>query len=227
MSVNTIKVIKNSVCLMKKIISIVCILFLSFPAAGESENIYSEEFVSKYKDIPVQIEAANLGLRTGLSVYFINRQESVLQLPVLVELKVPFSLKHINTKWLISAGGGWMWKLEKVPEEQHPWCARNSFFCRDDRKLEWTTRASMFYLSLQPGLMHNFGSLVVALRAGVFIDMERELGALANVSISTSDWWDIGLQTLYNSYNDVFYFGIALRIQPSLKRWKIKNPYKN
>ena len=88
----------------------------------------------------------------------------------------------------------------------------------------WKAKYPLYFL-IQPGLMHNFGSFALLLRGGGFIrfDEPKKIGAVADLSITFHDFWDIGIKALY--YDD-FYIGINATIGFSLKKWSIKNPYK-
>ena len=88
----------------------------------------------------------------------------------------------------------------------------------------WKAKYPLYFL-IQPGLMHNFGSFALLLRGGGFIrfDEPKKIGAVADLSITFHDFWDIGIKALY--YDD-FYIGISATIGFSLKKWSIKNPYK-
>ena len=242
-----------------------CFLISGFFALGETkEQVHSEDFLSKYDNLPAEIETANLRLKTGFSVYFFSDshflKRPLLKIPLLLELKGPLGIENINTKWFISTEVG----LMRIPYsaqvcEPHPFDTpffRNARkrhqkiqeeiedrfdtpFFRNDTKEEskrlqkeysptceesWKAKYPLYFL-IQPGLMHNFGSFALLLRGGGFIrfDEPKKIGAVADLSITFHDFWDIGIKALY--YDD-FYIGINATIGFSLKKWSIKNPYK-
>ena len=225
-------------------ISFLCILLFCFPVYGENKPPQSG-MLSKYEHLPVYIETANLRWKTGLATYYYS-DELALQLPLFLELQVPFSVESPKFKWLVQAGGGWMQYYQKdcdpsfIPDP--PEAPFDSDFFRagyeasykraTDKstcRTEWVrnNKKSFPYLLFQPGLMYDFGLLTGFLRGGVllgFLDAPELLGVVGSVSVGTMDWWDIGLQVLYY---DRWYFGLALTIGSSLKKWQVKNPYKN
>ena len=225
-------------------IKLLCILLFCFPVYGENENVQSE-VLSKYEHLPVYIETANLRWKSGFSAYYYS-DKSVLQLPLFLELQVPFSVESSKFKWLVQAGGGWMQYYQKdcdpffIPTPPEPPFDsdffRESYEERRKRatdkstcRTEWAPNyeKSFPYFIFQPGLMYDFGVLTGFIRAGVFLgfwNAPELLGAVASVSIGTMDWWDIGIQALYY---DRWYFGLSLAIGSSLKKWQVKNPYKD
>ena len=213
-----------------------CIALLGFQTFGDSETFHPE-FVSIYKRLPENIETANLKWRLGLS-YFANKNQ-VIQIPLLAELKMPFSIQTPHIRWLIQMGGGWMQSYHKVcnpffiPAPSEP-SFNNEFFKRiTEKRLEkntnektcwkkWQKNKSFPYFLVQPGLMYDFDTLTGWLRAGILLGGPETVGAVASLSIG-SDWWDFGIQTLYY---DRLYFGIVLTVGSTLQNWQVKNPYK-
>lgn len=77
---------------------------LCFQAHGENE-IFRSEFLSSYKQLPENIETADLKWRIGPALLF--NKNWVFQVPLLAELKMPFSIQNPHMKWLIHVGAGW------------------------------------------------------------------------------------------------------------------------
>ena len=227
-----------------------CVVLSCFQAYGEESAIRSD-ILSKYKNLPEYIEIANLRWKIGLAAYFQddgidNFQVRTFQVPLLLELQMPFSVESPRFKWLVQIGGGWMREESRsYYEECDPFFIPNrlsssfndDFFkenyrrryeratneetCWKERK-RVSTKKDYPYFVFQPGLMYDFGLLTGFLRAGVLVGGPRVVGVVASISIGTLDWWDVGFQTMYY---DRFYFGLALTIGSSLKKWQVKNPY--
>ena len=230
---------------MKKI-GIFCFLFFNYCAYSVSdEGVHSKQFLSKYENLPAEIETASLGLKGEFSFYFLGKKENerVLQIPLLLELQVPFGIENTNTKWLISAGAGWMFVRHKVcnpffmPESPEPPFDTHFFQENFQKRLKeatdpetcfksWEKTGSFPYLVIQPGLMHNFGSLSLVFKGGAFVGGldKMQTGATANLSMGFSEWGGIGLNVLY--YEDVYHVGMNITLGAPLKKWTIKNPYK-
>ena len=85
-------------------IIILCITLLCFQAYGENE-VFHSEFLSSYKQLPESIETADLKWRIGPAVLF--NKNLVFQVPLLAELKMPFSTQNSHLRWLIQMGAGW------------------------------------------------------------------------------------------------------------------------
>ena len=234
-----------------------CVVLLCFKAYGEEPAIRSD-ILSKYKNLPEYIEIANLRWKIGFAAYFtddvsIDIQKVTFQVPLLLELQVPFSVESSNFKWLVQMGGGWMRKENRsyyyVEEECDPFFTsdplrgsfgddffgdrfnddffgdhykrRNKKMCRK-RKRRTSQRRDYAYFLFQPGLMYDFGLLTGFLRGGILVGGPKTVGFIASVSVGGLDWWDVGIQAIYY---DRFYFGLALTIGSSLKKWQVQNPY--
>ena len=222
-----------------------CIALLCFQTYGEKEPFYSE-FSSTYKKLPKNIETANLRWKIGFIFYSNGSSEkkpTIYQIPLLAELKMPFSIQNPHIKWLIQMGPGWMKNLSYhkvcnsafIPNPPEPPFDSDFFQESYEESLEKTTNEktcrkkrtlrnnwSFPYFFLQPGLSYNFGSLTGLLKGGIFFGGPKTAGTSASLSIG-SDSWDIGIQALYY---DRLYFGIAFTAGTTLKKWQVKNPYK-
>ena len=225
-------------------INFLCILLFCFLVYGENEATQSG-MLAKYEHLPVYIETANLRWKTGFTGYYYS-DKSILQWPLFLELQVPFSVESPKFKWLVQAGGGWMQYYDQgcnpsfIPDPpEAPFDSdffRESYEERYKRATDESTcrkkwipdhDKSFPYFIFQPGLMYDFGLLTGFIRGGVllgFLDAPELLGAVASVSVGTMDWWDIGIQVLYY---DSWHVGLALTIGSSLKKWQVKNPYKD
>ena len=222
-----------------KVIICFCLVFPCFYSFGEENSALDSEFASIYKRLPENIETAHLRWKIGLAVYSEDKY-GVTQIPLMAELKMPFSVRNPDFKWLVQMGPGWMWthsyyKICKsnfildpfdsplvygVPVGDEKLVVKNGKVCLEEWKKK--TEDSFPYFLFQPGLSYNFGSLTGLLKGGVLISWSKKPGAVATLSIG-SDWWDMGLQALYY---DRLYFGFALTAGYTLKKWQVKNPYK-
>lgn len=237
----------------KKLCKIVflCVILSCSQAYGEESSVRSD-VLSKYKNWPEYIEIANLRWKIGFAAYFtddvsVDIQKVTFQVPLLLELQVPFSVRSPHFKWLVQMGGGWMRKENRsyyyVEKECDPFGTSfgddffedrfnddffrghykrgNKKFCKK-RERRTSQRRDYAYFLFQPGLMYDFGLLTGFLRGGILVGGPKTVGFIASLSVGGLDWWDVGIQTIYY---DRFYFGLAFTIGSSLKKWQVQNPY--
>ena len=234
-----------------------CAVLSYFPAYGE-EHAVPSSVLSKYKNLPEYIEIANLRWKIGFAAYFkddvsIDIKKVTFQVPLLLELQVPFSVESPHFKWLVQMGGGWMREENRsyyyAEEECTPFFVsdplgtsfdddffKDSFdndFFKDHykRKNKKTCRKRKRRVSQRRDYAYFLFQPGLMYDFGPVTGFLRA-GVLVGGSKTVGAIASISFGGLdwwdigfQTMYYDRFYFGLVLTIGSSLKNWQIKNPY--
>lgn len=245
--------------MIKKLCKIIflCVVLSCSQAYGEESPVRSD-ILSKYKNLPEYIEIANLRWKIGFATYFtddvsIDIKKVTFQVPLLLELQVPFSVRSPNFKWLVQVGGGWMREENRSYYYEEEECApffnsdplRTSFgddffednFDNDFFKDHYKRRNKKTCRTRKRRVSQRRDYAYFLFQPGLMYDFGLLTGFLragvlvggpkivgAIASISVGGL-DWWDVGIQTIYYDRFYFGLTFTIGSSLKKWQVQNPY--